>query len=271
LTQYVDNFVLLGIPKPEGSDSTTDFFPRLVDDLKAQINNPIFPLPSPFVKVVDSFPLGLAGSSAHLRDHVHTYNYKPTRKSSCIIADTTRWRCDLVCCNFLTSNTTVLWNGRNFEGVSMSEIPYSELIFSMLKGVGGLWEMGLPAETCVLYLEDRLHELWSSSRLLAQYIHARGDLPFTKRPRSLSASRTPPNHDQTSSPKPNGAGVQTPSGRPSRKPPKASSLLTFAELSKGLGLSSRDLDLMLAIASAEDPAIIEYIAPEETSLGDLLG
>eukprot|EP00732_Lithocolla_globosa_P004253 Lithocolla_globosa_v1_NODE_3828_length_1569_cov_19.417437.p1 type:complete len:264 gc:universal NODE_3828_length_1569_cov_19.417437:1165-374(-) len=58
----------------------------------------------------------------------------------------------------------------NTHYITRNYTPNSTFIHHTLVGVKGLFDLGLPVNTCIMHLEDRLQELYYKSVLLSEYV-----------------------------------------------------------------------------------------------------
>ncbi|ORY03118.1 hypothetical protein K493DRAFT_311859 [Basidiobolus meristosporus CBS 931.73] len=131
-SKYMPEFVLMGLPR-------FDFLDELENDLK---------------------------------DSVQFHVDGPISQSSCVIADTNTWQCNLV---DYSPKPQLFDSGfeDNFtpkKGVSIQRVLPSDFIRQMLTQVQHLFRLGIPAESCARYFEDMLQELYLKSRVVAEFL-----------------------------------------------------------------------------------------------------
>ncbi|XP_005401024.1 PREDICTED: folliculin-interacting protein 2 isoform X1 [Chinchilla lanigera] len=104
-----------------------------------------------------------------LADLVHTVHHpvldEPIAEAVCIIADTDKWSVQVA-----TSQRKVS------DGVKLGQdVLVSSQVSSLLQSILQLYKLHLPADFCVMHLEDRLQELYLKSKMLSEYLrgHAR--------------------------------------------------------------------------------------------------
>ncbi|KAF2076450.1 hypothetical protein CYY_002253 [Polysphondylium violaceum] len=125
--KYISDFCMMALPKD-------DFYPKLINDLRLWI------------------------------DH-HPFK-SPIKESSAIVADLTKCKCDIIVCskeNVWNATNPVQIHGVSYPDVSVSSGIHSEYISSTLSSVIYFWTMGMPPEACIMYLEDKLRELFSKA------------------------------------------------------------------------------------------------------------
>lgn len=92
----------------------------------------------------------------------------------CIVADTDKWSVQLLSSNFVGSDSL---------GV---RVGMSSSVSEMCDALLNMCELGIPSESCIIYLEDRLQELYFRSQLLSDYLRSH-------------RTTTPPPHTRISS------------------------------------------------------------------------
>ncbi|XP_023561527.1 folliculin-interacting protein 2 isoform X2 [Octodon degus] len=104
-----------------------------------------------------------------LADLVHAVHHpvldEPIAEAVCIVADTDRWSVQLA-----TSQRKVV------DGVRLGQdVLVSSQVCSLLQSILQLYKLHLPADFCIMHLEDRLQELYLKSKMLSEYLrgHAR--------------------------------------------------------------------------------------------------
>ncbi|XP_071034543.1 folliculin-interacting protein 2 isoform X2 [Parasteatoda tepidariorum] len=93
--------------------------------------------------------------------HVDIFG-EPVSESVCIIADTDKWKV-----NLLSSNAAM--GGGKLE-YNESTVIMSSLVSEICDAILNMCELKIPAESCIIYLEDRLQELYTRSQTLADFI-----------------------------------------------------------------------------------------------------
>ncbi|KAL6043855.1 Folliculin-interacting protein 1 [Balamuthia mandrillaris] len=183
------------------------WFPALVDDLRSQVAHPLLP-------------------SSQTRATV--------RSSSCIIADTNSWTCNLVTYNpWNLTRQPFKWKGREYRGVFVDTVAHSQFLHSVMWTISEFHKTGLSSEACLLYVEDKLQELYAHSNVLLEFIGSQ-QLPETSSAPSASAS-----------------------GSMSGAPP----MVTLSDMSTALGFGLGDLILLLSIACTKNPSIVDALHP----------
>ncbi|XP_031574334.1 folliculin-interacting protein 1-like [Actinia tenebrosa] len=80
----------------------------------------------------------------------------------CIVADTDNWTCELI--------SAKKGKLRSSESTQVQTIDGSNLVLTMLTSVSGMWDVKMPAEFCLMHLEDRLKEIYLKSRVIAEWL-----------------------------------------------------------------------------------------------------
>ncbi|KAM5255703.1 folliculin-interacting protein 2 isoform 2-T2 [Ctenodactylus gundi] len=97
-------------------------------------------------------------------DLVHTVHHpvldEPIAEAVCIIADTDKWSVQVA-----TSQRKVVDSMRLGQDVLVSS-----QVSSLLQSILQLYKLHLPAEFCIMHLEDRLQELYLKSKMLSEYL-----------------------------------------------------------------------------------------------------
>ncbi|EGG18507.1 hypothetical protein DFA_04001 [Cavenderia fasciculata] len=146
-TKYVSDQSILAVPK-------NDFFPQLVDDLRLWIDYHPFP--------------------------------SPVREFTAIIADTTKSSCELVVVskeNLWSDTNPITVNQTSYPDVKILKANFSEYVSSILNTIVHFWTIGMPPESCIIYLEDKLRELFVKTlryhETLKHYITLNQPIPST--------------------------------------------------------------------------------------------
>uniref|UniRef100_A0A8C4Q0V6 Folliculin interacting protein 1 n=1 Tax=Eptatretus burgeri TaxID=7764 RepID=A0A8C4Q0V6_EPTBU len=90
----------------------------------------------------------------------HPVLEEPVAEAVCVLADSERWTVQL-----LSSQRRGLDTQRLTKDVLVSSL-VSHILHSTLQ----LWKLGLPADFCVMHLEDQLQEIFRKSQMLAEYL-----------------------------------------------------------------------------------------------------
>ncbi|XP_011362033.1 folliculin-interacting protein 2 [Pteropus vampyrus] len=97
-------------------------------------------------------------------DLVHTVRHpvldEPIAEAVCIIADTDKWSVQVA-----TSQRKVMDNMKLGQ-----EVLVSSQVSSLLQSILQLYKLHLPADFCVMHLEDRLQEMYLKSKMLSEYL-----------------------------------------------------------------------------------------------------
>ncbi|ORY06943.1 hypothetical protein K493DRAFT_332904 [Basidiobolus meristosporus CBS 931.73] len=128
--KYMPDFVLMGLPR-------FDFLDELENDLK---------------------------------DSVQYHVDGPVSQSSCIIADTNTWQCNIVDYIARSSDPGFEENFNPKKGVTIQRVVASDFIRQTLTQMQSLFRLGIPAESCARYFEDMLQELFLKSRIIAEVL-----------------------------------------------------------------------------------------------------
>ncbi|KAK9722006.1 hypothetical protein K7432_003011 [Basidiobolus ranarum] len=107
-----------------------------------------------------------------LKDSVQYHVDGPVSQSSCIIADTNTWQCNIV---DYTPKPELFDSGfeENFppkKGVTIQRVLPSDFVRQTLSQMQHLFRLGIPAESCARYFEDMLQELYLKSRVIAEFL-----------------------------------------------------------------------------------------------------
>ncbi|XP_007496234.2 folliculin-interacting protein 2 isoform X2 [Monodelphis domestica] len=99
-----------------------------------------------------------------LADLVHAVHHpvldEPIAEAICIIADTDRWSVQVA-----TSQRKAT------DGAKLGqEVLVSSQVSSLLQSILQLYKLRLPADFCVMHLEDRLQEMYLKSKMLSEYL-----------------------------------------------------------------------------------------------------
>lgn len=97
-------------------------------------------------------------------DLVHTVQHpvldEPIAEAVCIIADTDKWSVQVA-----TSQRKAV------DGMKLGqEVLVSSQVSSLLQSILQLYRLHLPADFCVMHLEDRLQEMYLKSKMLSEYL-----------------------------------------------------------------------------------------------------
>ncbi|XP_035671144.1 folliculin-interacting protein 2-like isoform X2 [Branchiostoma floridae] len=82
---------------------------------------------------------------------------EPIAEAVCIVADTDRW-------------TVQLYSSQKRGDKPAADVMGSAQVSSILQSVANLHRLKMPAEFCLMHLEDRLQELFFKSKMLAEYL-----------------------------------------------------------------------------------------------------
>ncbi|KAF6306228.1 folliculin interacting protein 2 [Rhinolophus ferrumequinum] len=97
-------------------------------------------------------------------DLVHTVRHpvldEPIAEAVCIIADTDKWSVQVA-----TSQRKVMDNMKLGQDVLVSS-----QVSSLLQSILQLYKLHLPADFCIMHLEDRLQEMYLKSKMLSEYL-----------------------------------------------------------------------------------------------------
>ncbi|XP_014635729.1 PREDICTED: folliculin-interacting protein 2 isoform X3 [Ceratotherium simum simum] len=97
-------------------------------------------------------------------DLVHTVHHpvldEPIAEAVCIIADTDKWSVQVA-----TSQRKVMDNMKLGQDVLVSS-----QVSSLLQSILQLYKLHLPADFCIMHLEDRLQEMYLKSKMLSEYL-----------------------------------------------------------------------------------------------------
>lgn len=97
-------------------------------------------------------------------DLVHTVRHpvldEPIAEAVCIIADTDKWSVQVA-----TSQRKVMDNMKLGQ-----EVLVSSQVSSLLQSILQLYKLHLPADFCIMHLEDRLQEMYLKSKMLSEYL-----------------------------------------------------------------------------------------------------
>eukprot|EP01135_Chromosphaera_perkinsii_P001918 Nk52_evm67s212 gene=Nk52_evmTU67s212 len=91
---------------------------------------------------------------------------EPVKMSNCIIADTDKWTVKIA-----TAEAKRAYTGdKANHGLKIRESSPSSFINSLLVTVKGMYRLGLPHDTCLMFIEDKLQELYHKSKLVASFV-----------------------------------------------------------------------------------------------------
>ncbi|KAM5307509.1 folliculin-interacting protein 2 isoform 3-T3 [Glossophaga mutica] len=97
-------------------------------------------------------------------DLVHTVHHpvldEPIAEAICIIADTDKWSVQVA-----TSQRKVMDSTKLGQDVLVSS-----QVSSLLQSILQLYKLHLPADFCIMHLEDRLQEMYLKSKMLSEYL-----------------------------------------------------------------------------------------------------
>ncbi|KAI6057159.1 folliculin-interacting protein 2 isoform X6 [Marmota monax] len=97
-------------------------------------------------------------------DLIHTVHHpvldEPIAEAVCIIADTDKWSVQVA-----TSQRKVMDNMKLGQDVLVSS-----QVSSLLQSILQLYKLHLPADFCIMHLEDRLQEMYLKSKMLSEYL-----------------------------------------------------------------------------------------------------
>ncbi|KAF8763826.1 folliculin-interacting protein 1-like isoform X1 [Argiope bruennichi] len=88
---------------------------------------------------------------------------EPASEALCIVADTDNWTVQLLSSHFM---------GCEIPGNLGTTIAMSSLVSGICDSIMNMVELGIPPESCIIYLEDRLQELYTRSQTLADYVRS---------------------------------------------------------------------------------------------------
>uniref|UniRef100_A0A8C6YRD1 Folliculin interacting protein 2 n=1 Tax=Nothoprocta perdicaria TaxID=30464 RepID=A0A8C6YRD1_NOTPE len=99
-----------------------------------------------------------------LADLLHSMHHpvldEPIAEAVCIIADTDKWNVQVA-----TSQRKVMDNMKLGKDVLVSS-----QVSSLLQSILQLYKLNLPADFCIMHLEDRLQEMYLKSKMLSEYL-----------------------------------------------------------------------------------------------------
>ncbi|XP_062429800.1 folliculin-interacting protein 2 isoform X2 [Rhea pennata] len=99
-----------------------------------------------------------------LPDLLHSIHHpvldEPIAEAVCIIADTDKWNVQVA-----TSQRKVMDNMKLGK-----DILVSSQVSSLLQSILQLYKLNLPADFCIMHLEDRLQEMYLKSKMLSEYL-----------------------------------------------------------------------------------------------------
>ncbi|EGC28833.1 hypothetical protein DICPUDRAFT_85101 [Dictyostelium purpureum] len=128
--KYVNDFSIIALQKD-------DFYPKLIDDLRLWVDHHPFP--------------------------------SPIKESNAIIADVSRCKCDIITCskeNLWDSINPVQINGVTYPDIKVLSGFSSEYISTALSSIVYFYTIGMPPENCIMFLEDKIRELFSKAMIL---------------------------------------------------------------------------------------------------------
>ena len=92
---------------------------------------------------------------------------EPVKKSNCIIADTDKWLVNIASAEGKKCATV---EGDPNCGLSVVKNEPASFVRDLLSAVKGMCKLGLPQETCLMFVEDKLQELYHKSKLVASFV-----------------------------------------------------------------------------------------------------
>uniref|UniRef100_A0A8C0X105 UDENN FNIP1/2-type domain-containing protein n=1 Tax=Castor canadensis TaxID=51338 RepID=A0A8C0X105_CASCN len=99
-----------------------------------------------------------------MADLVHTVHHpvldEPIAEAVCIIADTDKWSVQVATSQRKAIDSTKLGQ----------DVLVSSQVSSLLQSISQLYKLHLPADFCVMHLEDRLQEMYLKSKMLSEYL-----------------------------------------------------------------------------------------------------
>ncbi|GFV64244.1 folliculin-interacting protein 2 [Trichonephila clavipes] len=97
---------------------------------------------------------------------------EPASEALCIVADTDNWTIHLLSSHFV---------GGDIPGSTGTTVAMSSLVSGICDAIMNMVELGIPPESCIIYLEDRLQELYTRSQTLADFVRScRGPVPHSR-------------------------------------------------------------------------------------------
>ncbi|XP_021013497.2 folliculin-interacting protein 2 isoform X4 [Mus caroli] len=97
-------------------------------------------------------------------DLVHTVHHpvldEPIAEAVCIIADTDKWTVQVATSQRKVTDTMKLGQ----------DVLVSSQVSSLLQSILQLYKLHLPADFCIMHLEDRLQEMYLKSKMLSEYL-----------------------------------------------------------------------------------------------------
>ncbi|CAI9621674.1 unnamed protein product, partial [Staurois parvus] len=100
----------------------------------------------------------LTASLAH--STLHPVLDEPLAEAVCIVADTDRWSVQVVSSQKTTVDNTKLG----------TDVLVSSQVCNLLQTILHLYKLKTPPVFCVMYLEDKLQELYFKSKMLSEYL-----------------------------------------------------------------------------------------------------
>uniref|UniRef100_A0A8C9AEY8 Folliculin interacting protein 2 n=1 Tax=Prolemur simus TaxID=1328070 RepID=A0A8C9AEY8_PROSS len=99
-----------------------------------------------------------------LADLAHTVHHpvldEPIAEAVCIVADTDKWTVQVATSQRKVTDTTKLGQ----------DVLVSSQVSSLLQSILQLYKLHLPADFCIMHLEDRLQEMYLKSKMLSEYL-----------------------------------------------------------------------------------------------------
>lgn len=97
-------------------------------------------------------------------DLVHTVHHpvldEPIAEAVCIIADTDKWSVQVATSQRKAVDSTKLGQ----------DVLVSSQVSNLLQSILQLHKLHLPADFCIMHLEDRLQEMYLKSKMLSEYL-----------------------------------------------------------------------------------------------------
>jgi len=109
----------------------------------------------------------------------HSVVDDPVSEAVCIIANTDKWSCKIVSVKKNRKHPTS-------DPVRVHQIEVSNMIFSMLSSLSGLWDMKMSAEFCLMHLEDKLKEIYLKSKVITEMVRDKRRLSREELTKTLS-------------------------------------------------------------------------------------
>ncbi|KYQ91848.1 hypothetical protein DLAC_07652 [Tieghemostelium lacteum] len=129
--KYISDCYLLGLPNRQDPE----LIPRVIDDLRVWL------------------------------DH-HPFPQGTVRETQAIIADVSKCKCEVYVCskdNIWNTSSPFVHNGHTYSDIKLTMNQHSEYISSILSSIVYFWTIGMPPESCMIYLEDQLRNLFNKT------------------------------------------------------------------------------------------------------------